>query len=170
MLPCTYCHEWHVCMPAVIGTAAGVREPCGVTCVVPPITCSIHDVPGSAVAWYVRLTRLSQSRTPHTNCTASVAHTPPGPLALPRARPALKVARCGGLPLIRCGAATPHNAALAAVNGCAQRSPGSARRRTPLLPHHPNWETGRGKCAGSGTAPARTRLGRSRSRVAAPSG
>ena len=57
-------------------------------------------------------------------------HAPPGPLA--DARLALKVARCGGPPLIRCGAATPRGTgALVAVNGCAQRSPGLERRRTP---------------------------------------
>ena len=46
-----------------------------------------------------------------------------------------KVARCGGSPLIRCGATTPHDAALVVVTGRAQRSPGLARRRTPHFPH-----------------------------------
>ena len=101
-------------------------------------TCFEHDVPGSAVAWYVGrtiLVSIPRSRTPHTHWgTASDAHTRRVPSPA-RARLAFKVARCGGVPLICCGAATSHNAALVAVTGCAQRSPGYARRRTPPLPH-----------------------------------
>ena len=63
---------------------------------------------------------------PHTHGAASATHIPPGPHAA--ARSALEVARCGGSPLIRCGATTPRDTALVPVTGCAQRSPGLARR------------------------------------------
>ena len=115
-------------------------------------TCFEHDVPGSAVAWYVGrtvLVSIPRSRTPHTHWgTASDTHTRRVPSPA-RARLALKVARCGGLPLIRCGAATPHNAALVAVNGCAQRSPGHARRRTPPPPHGYMWDCGNARARAS---------------------
>ena len=82
----------------------------------------------------VRGTHVCKPDVPTLVHSLRRAH-PAGSPRLCRARLAFKVARCGGSPLIRCGAATPHNAALAAVNGCAQRSPGHARRRTPPLPH-----------------------------------
>ena len=71
-------------MLAIIGTAAGARAPCGMMrCVVPPLhTCFEHDVPGSAVAWYVGFKIVPVPHTAHSlRRTASATHTPPGPLA-----------------------------------------------------------------------------------------
>ena len=93
-------------------------------------TCFEHDVPGSAVAWYVGrtiLVSLPRSRTPHTHWgTASDTHTPPGPLARPRTQ------RCAGPGQGLCAAfsrprAPPHTAAPARVRVTAGTHDGAGK-------------------------------------------